>query len=226
MRNRWRVWAAAALIVAGAGRASAEEGLPPEAAQAAAKTAGWSGYRANFVLEAAEEDGNLFVLRGTMLFKKPDQRRLEIQEENAPDLTQLLVSDGKTEWQYYPQEKTAYRIKNPPQPPGPHQPFSEAAEGSVKFLQAQGGLLQFEADPRPAAVEASPVPIKKLRLDIAEEDGILRQMVMLGENGETVLTQRFTDVEVNPSLPASQFRFTVPEGAKVTDVPAPQAQQE
>ena len=224
MKNRiWVVGMAALAMLAAAGRPAvgAEGKLPPEAEKVVAKTASWNSYRANFSLEAAEEDGKPFELQGAMLFKKPNQRRLEIREPGSKEPAQLLASDGKIEWQYYPQEKVAYRINNPPEPPGPHRPFNEANEETLQLIKKEGGLLYFEADPKQSAVETSPVPITKIRLEISEADGILRQMTMLGEKGEPVLTQKFTDVQVNPSLPADQFRFTVPDGVTITDVPVP-----
>jgi len=198
--------------------------LPKEAKEALAKASSLQSYKTSFTLEAKEENGKLFTLKGTLLYRRPGQRRLEIREGEAKENTQLLVSDGKVEWQYYPQSAAVYRINNPPEAPGPHRPFLEVQAESVQFVKRLEGegdpLLRFEADPQPASVEGSPVPVKKVRLDIGEKDGMLREMVMLDEKGEPVLTQRFTDLEVNISPSDDQFRFTPPQGVSVMEMPA------
>ena len=197
--------------------------LPKEAQQALEKTAAWKNYKADFTLDAKEEDGKTFQLRGTMIFQKPERRRLEIREGDAKETTQLLVSDGRVEWQYYPKNHAAYRINQPPEAPGPHRPFEEVKPESVRFVQRVEGpepLLRFEGEPLPKSVEGSPVPIRRVRLDVSEKDGMLRELVMLDEQGNPALTQRFTHVELDVSVPAGQFTFTPPEGVSVTEAPA------
>ena len=213
---------------------SAEQALPKEAQDLLAKASSWQSYKANFALEAKEESGKPFILRGALIYRQPGQRRLEIREGEAKENTQLLISDGKVEWQYYPQSAAIYRINNPPEAPGPHRPFSEVKVETVQFVKRveKNGdpLLRFEADPQPASVQGSPIPVKKVRLDIGEKDGMLREMVMLDEKGEPVLTQQFTDVEVNVSPSDDQFSFTPPQGVPVTEMPpvapVPQPQTE
>lgn len=231
MRNQ--VWARGILVLilsAGisASVSSAEPALPKEAQEAMAKASGWQSYKASFTLEAKEENGKLFTLKGVLLYRQPGQRRLEIREGDAKENTQVLVSDGKTEWQYYPQSSAVYKINNPPEAPGPHRPFSEVKAETVQFVKridGEGGkLLRFEAQPQPASVEGSPIPVKKVQLDVGEKDGMLREMAMLDEKGEPVLTQKFIDVEVNPSLADDQFSFTPPTGVSVMEMPPPGAQ--
>ena len=218
------------LLVGGLTPVFSEEAvLPNEAKGLLAKAAGWESYRTTFTLEAKEADGKLFKLQGTILYKKPAHRRLEIHEGEAKENTQLLVSDGKTEWQYYPQSAVVYRITTPPEPPGPHRPFSEAKPETVRFMKrVEGGpevLLRFEGQPLPASVEGAPVPVKQIRVDVAEKDGLLRRMVLLDEKGQEVLTQEYSQVEVNVPIADDQFIFTLPEGVAVMDLPPAGANQ-
>ena len=235
MRNQ--IWAGGVLafilsgVAAGSARAEGGTALLKEAQELADKASRWKSYKTHFALDAKEEDGKPFLLRGTLAYKRPGLRRLEIREgETADDKnTQLLISDGEVEWQYYPQNNVVYKIKNPPESPGPHRPFTEVKPETVRFVkktQGEGGaLLEFEAEPQPATVQGSPVPIKKVRLEVAEKDGMLREMVMLDEKGETVLTQRFTDLEVEPALSDGQFKFTPPQGTQVTELPPAPAEE-
>ena len=200
---------------------SEEVALPSESKELSAKAAGWESYKAAFTLEAKEADGKLFKLEGKLLYKRPAHRRLEIREGEAQGNTQLLVSDGKTEWQYYPSSAVVYRMSNPPEPPGPHRPFSESKPETLRFVKrVQGGpevLLRFEGEPLSASVEGAPVPVKSIRVDIAEKDGLLREMALLDEKGQEVLIQRYSQVEVNVPIADDQFIFTPPEGVAVME---------
>ena len=205
-----------------------EVALSREAKAAAEKALSWNSYKTDFALDTKEENGAVFLLRGTLVYRKPGQRRLQIREGEATQDTQTLVSDGKVEWQYYPKSNVVYRIDNPPEAPGPHRPFTDVKPETVRFVRKVEGpewaLLRFEAEPRPQSVEGSPVPVKTVRLDLSEKDGMLREMVLLDALGEVVLTQRFTGMEVDVTLQDNQFQFTVPEGVSVTQLPGTQPQ--
>ena len=217
------------LLLAASGAAEAEE-LPMEAQQMVRKAEALDSYRAKFLLEAKEEDGQVFRLRGTMLFQKPQQRRLEIFEANAQEPSQILVGDGKVEWQYYPQSKVVYRALNPPPPPGPHRPFAEVRPGTLRFIRAveerNQRRLRFEAEPVPSIQEGAPVSIRKMGIEVGEQDGLVRKLELLDEQGQPTLTQSFTEVEANPTLEKGQFLFVPPAGVAVIDLPSAEPVEE
>lgn len=215
------VWVAAGL----ASPALAEEpALPPEAQEVIEKSAALKSYRADLVLEAKEEDGTPFRLEGKLLFESPSRRRLEIREVGAESAPQMLVNDGKVEWQHYPQAGVVYRLTEPPPTPGPHRPFAEASPGTVRFVERAGTkrdpIVRFEADPLAASVEGSPVPIEKVRIDVGGNDGLVRELVLLDAEGGAVLTQRFSDIELNVPTSEGDFAFSPPAGVAVVDMPA------
>jgi outer membrane lipoprotein-sorting protein len=228
--NRKAAFLLAASALLGTGPVFAEAGALSKEAQAALdKASSWKSYKTDFSLETQEENGEDFSLRGTLIYQKPGQRHLQIREGEAAENTQILVSDGSVEWQYYPKGNVAYRIDNPPEAPGPHRPFTDVRPETVRFVkkvEGPGGpLLRFEAEPRPESVEGAPVPVKKVRLDLSEEDGMLREMVMLDEKDKPVLTQRFTGLELNVEVPEDQFKFTAPEGVSVMQMPPAQPKE-
>ncbi len=207
--------------------ASAEEPpLPKEAKEVLRKAAALESYRAKFLLEAKEEDGQTFYLRGTLLYQKPQRRRLEIYQGDAEQPSQILVADGTVEWQHYPQSGTVYRVLNPPPPPGPHRPFAEVQPGTLRFIQwvEEGGerRLRFEAEPLPSMKEGAPVSVRKLEIEVGERDGLARRLQLLDAQGQPVLTQNFTQVEVNLDLEQNQFLFVPQEGMTVMDLPSPE----
>ena len=233
MRKRWGVFPATACAIVLSTTVLAAESppaplLPKEAQGLLSKTAALQSYKARFTLEAKEANGEPVKLTGTLLFQRPNRRRLEIwegQERQEAKASQLLISDGQTEWQYSPENKTVYRVKSPADPPGPHRPFSEVRTETLHFVKRLEGkpaaLARFEGDPLPSVVAGSPVPIQKLRVDVGEADGLVRELSLLDAQGNVVLSQRYQEVEVNISIPEGTFTFTLPEGTEVVDLPEP-----
>lgn len=206
--------------------AAAEEvGLPKEAQDLLAKADALESYRGRFILEANEEAGEPVRLTGTILFQRPNRRRLEIHEGDSAEIAQLMVCDGQVEWQHYAKGNTVYRTKGPEESQGPHRPFAEIKPETLRFVQQMGKapqeLLRFVADPLPSVVEGSPVPIKTLRVDVGKRDGLVRELVLLDTQGREVLSQRYSQVEVNIPIPEGTFAFTPPEGAQIVDLSEP-----
>ncbi len=203
---------------------SEEAAIPKEAQQVEAQTATLEGYRTKFTLETKEKEQGPFRVEGTLLFRRPNQRRLELHQsgaESSEEISQLLVSDGTTEWQYYPAENMVYKVSSAPQAPGPHRPFAEVKRETLRFVGHIGTdpdvRIRFEGVPLPAITEGSPVLIQTLRVDVGQVDGLVRELVLLDEKGEAVLTQQYREIELNPQVSADTFAFTPPAGAAVVD---------
>lgn len=221
-----RIWGAVALLLlsSAAGTAWAQEAaLPAEAQQILKKLELVRSYKGKFSLEAKEPDGQLFQLEGTLLFSSPNQRRLEMRPPGSKEEPQLLVSDGKTEWQYDPIGGMVYRVTQPVESPGPHRPFSETRDGTVRFVSREkasdGSVLRFEAEPRPESVDGAPVPVQKIRIDAGEADGLVRELSLLDDQGNPVMTQRFFDIQVNVPVADKEFVFVPKQGMAVVDLP-------
>lgn len=215
--------AAALVLIPALGQA---EELPMEAQAAAQKRATLTSYRTRFTLEAREADGQLFQLEGTLLFRMPDHRRLEIRQAGSKEEPQQVISDGQVEWQSYPEGGVVYRVHPPPEAPGPHRPFSEAQSGTVRFVGAreveEGKILQFEAAPRAESVDGSPVPIDKIQIEVAEKDGLAREMILLDAKGNAVMTQKFFDMQVNSPVSDEEFVYVAKQGVAVMELPPEQ----
>ena len=204
--------------------AAEELSLPKEAQEMLVKASQVKSYRVRFALEAKEEDGKPVRMEGVLLYAQPNRRRLELKTPESEESSQLVVSDGTTEWQYYSGTHTAYRLESSPMAPGPHRAFAEMQEGTVRFIEKRSegdtALLRFEATPLSAVVEGSPVPIETLQVDVREADGLVQRLVLLGQKGDTVLMQQYQDLELNPSVSEETFHFTPPEGTQVVEMGA------
>ena len=200
---------------------SAEEAaLPKEAQELVAKAAALKSYRSRFTLQAKEESGEQVRLEGTLLFQRPNQRRLELRLGGSEEIQQILVSDGTVEWQYDPAEKKVYRLANAAEVPGPHRPFAEGKQ--FRFVERMGEgpetLLRFEGVPMTSITRDSPVPIQTIRVDVGEQDGLARELSLLDAKNQEILSQKYQRVETNVTLPAGTFVFTPPAGAVVEDL--------
>lgn len=228
MNKQFRWIGALGFLLMAVGSAAAEDAasaLPAEAAQLQQKADQLKSYKASFALTAKEENGKEFKMEGTMLYQQPNRRHMEMKETGTEGAPQQLVSDGKTEWQYYPEGKAAYKINNPPSAPGPHRAFADIQPGTVRFIGKTAEGLSFEAEPLPDVVQQAPVKVEKVRLTLGEKDGLVRTMALLDEKGEEVLTQKFFDIETNVPVSDTAFQFTVPEGVSVMEVPVPGTEQ-
>jgi len=226
-------WVVACVAVGMVGAAFAYEKtsspMPKEASEVLKKLGELRSYRARFQLEAKEPGGEVFRLSGLLLFQKPRLRRLEIKEVDAAQPSQIVVNDGTVEWQYYPKDGVVYRVLNPPEPSGPHRPFSEAVPGTIRLVRRIAGAeskLRFELEPVAAIAQTAPVPIATMAVEVGERDGLTRRVELLDGQGNAVLTQYFTDVEVNIPLDAKQFVFEPPKEVKVVDIPPPEIPEE
>ncbi len=196
--------------------------LPEEAEALQAKVDALTSYKARFSLEVKEEGEEPIELEGKLFYQRPNLRRLEIRYAGEVENSQLLVDDGKVEWQHGIEDNTIYKITNPPLPPGPHQPFADLQLDTLRFIErieAEGQtLLRFEADPLDAVNETAPVKIKTVRVDVAEGDGLTRRTALLTSEDKEILIHRFYDIEVNAPIPPESFVFTVPDGVIVEEL--------
>ena len=227
--NKLRAGAAAfGLLLPAVLTAAAQEEppIPKEAQEVIQKAAALGSYRTKFLLEAKDEEGQTFRLKGTLIFQKPQQRRLEIYQADADQPSQVLVADGTVEWQYYPQDGVVYRALNPPPPPGPHRPFAEVQPGTLRFIglvEEKGERrLRFEGEPLPSMKEGAPVSIRKMGIEVGEQDGLARKLELLDGEGKPVLSQNFIEIQINVAVEKNQFLFIPPKGLAILDIPYPE----
>lgn len=209
------------LFLAATGSWAEEAVFPKEAQELLVKAASLKSYRTRFVI-VAEEEGEPIHLEGRILFEAPNRRRIELKEGPSPELSQLLVSDGQAEWQFYPELATVYRSQTTPEAPGPHRPFNEVQEGTLRFIEERGegseAKYRFEATPLPAIVEGSPVAIDLLRIDVGKKDGLVRGMYLVDDKGQVILSQEYTEVEVDVPISKEEFIFVPPTGVSVVEM--------
>ncbi len=234
-RLRWKVGLAGielALVLGVAPGARADEGAEKMAA-VQQKAQAVQSYRAEFALTVIEE-GKPTTLTGTILYQRPDKRRIDFSTAQATDeVAQLVVSDGTVEWQSFPAKKVVYKTDwakakaagastDALELRGLHQPFIDVKPGSVRFVEAKTDsdqhLYVFEAAPADTLVADAPFTPGTLRVTVSSDDGLTRHLTMTDAQGKEVLNQQYTKVQVGVPVPADQFTFTPPPGAQVIDI--------
>ena len=58
----------------------------------------------------------------------------------------------------------------------------------------------------------------QIELWIGADDGVIRKMVFLNEEGTEIMSQSYTNIQLNVEAADSQFEFTPPEGVQVADM--------
>ncbi|OGV44975.1 MAG: hypothetical protein A2X46_17555 [Lentisphaerae bacterium GWF2_57_35] len=68
------------------------------------------------------------------------------------------------------------------------------------------------------AMKDMPMMPERAKYWVSIDDGLPRKMVFYGKDGQEMLVQEFSQVEVDPQMDESLFVFTTPEGAQVMDM--------
>ena len=236
--GQWLAAGLALLMAPGLGLA-AEDATVQKLAEVQRKAGQVESYKADFTLTVTEQD-KPSTLAGSILYQRPDKRRIEFT--NAPgaeDIAQLVVSDGKTEWQYFPGRKVVNqtdwaKVRAAGVPPetlevrGLHQPFIDVKSESIRFIEqkteGQQSIYVFEADPSPTLVAEAPFTPGKLQIGIGAADGLTRWLTMQDANGREVLSQQYSKVQTRVAAKTDDFTFSPPEGVQVVDISEERAQ--
>lgn len=176
------------------------------------------GLRAGFVQELENTLlGSTATSRGTIYQRRPDRFLMRFTEP-AGD---VIVGDGEHFWIYYPSIDENQVIRSP---------MGAGGAGGVD-LQAQfvgNPLERFDAtlegtepvDGRKTYVltldPKRPLGYDRLKVWVDAEDHIVRRFTITEPNG-VVRRIRLNDLEVNPTLADSLFRFEPPAGATIVD---------
>jgi|GEM_PF-2934194 len=189
-------------------------------------------YKASFDL-LMRIGGNEFTLTGVTLYKWPKMLRVEMSLRDQKELSQVLYLKDGAAWQYLPMVKVAFhrdeealRKKFPDTYASQEllniqDPFDLVESKTVKFLDEErtgkGTTYLFEGIPKQAIQHQGVLTPTLCRMRIAEQDGLLRDLVMYDATGREILKQHFWDIQQNLDLLEEEFVFK-PEDVKLVEV--------
>lgn len=152
--------------------------------------------------------------RGRLYVARPDRLRMEFTDP-AGD---LLVADGQFLWLYTPSTDREQVIRQPLGAGGPTVDVSQELLDRPQERFVATYLGRDDVAGRPAyvlsLVPKRPSSYRVLRVWIDAEDYLVRRFEAREEN-DTERRVELRNVAINPSLPATLFRFTPPEGTRV-----------
>jgi outer membrane lipoprotein carrier protein len=155
--------------------------------------------------------------RGTIYQQQPDRIALRFSDPQGD----VILSDGRHFWVYYPSVNAQQVIRSPASAGGesgvnlqaqfvgnPVERFRYELHGTEQVAGRTAHALTLV--PRQRA------EYRSLRVWIDARDGLARRFEVTEHNGSV---RRFDlqNMQVNPTIPESVFRFTPPEGARIVD---------
>lgn len=159
-------------------------------------------------------------MRGQFLMKKPNRFRLQSE-------AQTVVTDGRTVWSYSPATKQV--IINDYDPATmPLRPdnflFQFPDERRARYVGASllDGARVHVVDIAP---QDSSYGIRTMRVWVDDQTWVAKKVQYLSVSLDTT-TYVLQQVQLNPALPDSVFKFTVPRGTEVVDFRSSRATRE
>jgi len=170
---------------------------------------GTKGLKAQFTQTVIDKNGRKTQeATGNLFFSRPGKFRWVYQKPYS----QLIVGDGKRLW-IHDEDLDQVTVRKLDQALGDSPAALLAGDNDIaklfnlKETGAKDGLDWLEATPK--SKEGS---FERVRMGFKGED--IQAMELKDNFGQTTLL-RFTNLERNPSLGASLFRFTPPKGADI-----------
>ena len=170
---------------------------------------GTKGLKAQFTQTVIDKNGRKTQeASGNLFFSRPGKFRWVYQKPYS----QLIVGDGKRLW-IHDEDLDQVTVRKLDQALGDSPAALLAGDNDIaklfnlKETGAKDGLDWIEATPK--SKEGS---FEKVRMGFKGED--IQAMELKDNFGQTTLL-RFTNLERNPALGASLFRFTPPKGADI-----------
>jgi len=234
--KRWPIACSlvALTLVVGNSPLRGEEGTEQIIAKLETKAAAVKSYQAD-TTTTIQMMGKNMSMQGNVVFKKPKKSRSEtVMDMGAVKMQQIHVSDGKTAWMYQPKMKMATRIdlekvaaETKEEPVGqktadickPLQCLQRESISHVRTEEIDGSkVCVFQGLPGKSGLQKMPFNLAKIETWIGADDGVVRKMIMFNEEGNEMMSQSYTNIQLNIEVADSQFEFTPPEGIQVVDM--------
>ena len=149
------------------------------------------------------------------------------------EIKQIMISDGKTTWTYQPNMKMVQKMDlekiiaetgiDTGQKDGDlSHPFQSLNHEGIAYVRTDKiddkDVYIFQGIPEVTGTENVPFIPAKIEIGIDVDNGMLSKMVMFNEKGKEMMSQSYSNVQLNANIPDSEFEFTPPEGVQVMDM--------
>ena len=101
----------------------------------------------------------------------------------------------------------------------PLQSLQRESVSHVRTEEIDGSrVCVFQGLPGKTGLQKMPFAPAKIEMWIGADDGVVRRMIMLNEEGKEMMSQSYTNIQLNIEIADSQFEFTPPEGIQAVDM--------
>ncbi|MCK4905665.1 outer membrane lipoprotein carrier protein LolA [bacterium] len=181
--------------------------------------------------------GQRIIYTGKLSFKKPNKSRMEMSGKiGHVDIKQIIISNGKTAWTYHPNMKMARKIdlgklvaetgdETKQRNGDPSNPFQSLKRNSITYIRTEKiddkNVYLFQGTPEISGIEDLALVPEKVEIGIYADNGMISKMVMLDKEDKEMMSQYYSNIQLNVKIPDSEFEFTPPEGIQVMDMTDP-----
>lgn len=208
-------------------------------AEIASKVEDIDSYKVTMTMDM-EMMGQTMTTEQKITFKKPNKMRTTSTSDMMGGvMTQEMYSTGDIMWYYMPTMGMATKMDmskfkghnrdHPGMAAGGSMinMFENIPKDKIEYIEDkvtdEGLVYVFEANLEEMRSEAPESPMlamfpNKMVFWMGADTGLPVKIIMVGKEGNTMMEQTYSDLEINPEIDDSIFEFTPPEGVQVMDM--------
>ncbi|AAM03652.1 TPA: outer membrane lipoprotein-sorting protein [Methanosarcina acetivorans] len=169
-------------------------------------------------------EGQVEEIESKFMFKKPNKFK-EIMTESGKD-SQITVSDGEISWSYNPDANTVIKMK-PSEDPGAQKGDYIYAinefldDNNVTLLRTENvdGRATYLLNITPKEIHTDDdLKSKIIKIWVDKETWMPLRWEYYNADGNLTDKNEIRDLKVNTGIPDSEFKFEIPDSAKIIDL--------
>lgn len=154
-----------------------------------------------------------------IIYKKPNlMKTLGVEDGNKVE----SVSDGEFVWSYDAKTNTVTKIKLPEEPLLTEKDFASIvgnfvnkSDVSILGVEEVDGRSAYILEARPKVEENESEPASRTKIWVDRDTWMVLKSSIYNNKGNLVTEVEIRDLKINTGIPDSEFKFEIPEGAKV-----------
>jgi outer membrane lipoprotein-sorting protein len=158
------------------------------------------------------------------MFKKPNMIKSIVTEPGKENQT-IIVSDGKILWSYTPDTNTVTKMKISKPSELTENDYTNIIDNflndtnvTVLGVENVDGRKTYLLETTPKENDGDYELIYKTKIWVDQETWMPLRYATYNSDGNLTMKLEIQDLQVNTGLPDSEFKFEIPEGAKIIDM--------
>jgi outer membrane lipoprotein-sorting protein len=158
------------------------------------------------------------------MFKKPNLIKSIVTEPGKENQT-VVVSDGEFLWSYIPDTNTVTKMKLPEVSEPNKADYINAISNylndtnvTLHGVESVDGRSAYVLEATPKETDGDYELIYKTKIWVDQETWMPLRYEIYNSDGNLTIATEIRDLKLNTGIPDSEFKFEVPEGAKIKDL--------